>query len=469
MYRPFQKRFLKAALAPGIDTACLSLPRGNGKSWLAGELAARVLTESSDLWRPRTESVLCAASLEQARIVHRFAREILEPTGAYRFLDSHTRIGITHKATNTRLRVIGSNGKTAMGLVNTPWVIADEPGSWETNGGTLLHDAIQTAQGKPGSPLRVLYIGTLAPARDGWWRQMVDGGSAASTHVTLLQGRADRWRDLREIRRVNPLTAIDDRFLKKLIEERDAARRDTRLKARFLSYRLNLPTADESEVLLTVEDWKRVLARPVPDADGAPMVGLDLGQNRAWSGAVSLWPNGRCEALAIAPGIPSLADQEKRDLVPAGTYRRLFDLGILHVVDGLRVPPVAAVVNLIRQRWGRPRVLVTDFFRLADLKDNARGIRIETRRTRWSESGFDIRSLRKIALDGPLAIGQPDAALVEASLAFAMVKNEEGNERLVKRGTNNTARDDVAAALILAAGARARRPAKPRGRYLGKA
>ena len=31
---------------------------------------------------------------------------------------------------------------------------------------------------------------------------------------------------------------------------------DLRLKARFLSYRLNVPTADESEVLLTVEDFK---------------------------------------------------------------------------------------------------------------------------------------------------------------------------------------------------------------------
>ena len=34
--RPFQKRFIKEAIRPGIDTATLSLPRGNGKSWLAG-------------------------------------------------------------------------------------------------------------------------------------------------------------------------------------------------------------------------------------------------------------------------------------------------------------------------------------------------------------------------------------------------------------------------------------------------
>ena len=139
--RPFQERFIKAATAPGIDTAALSLPRANGKSWLAGYLCARILTPDDRLFRRGTESVLCAASIEQARIVFRFAREVLEPTGAYRFLDSHTRIGITHKETNTKLRVIGSNGRTAMGLVGCPWAVCDEPGSWEVNGGTLLHDA----------------------------------------------------------------------------------------------------------------------------------------------------------------------------------------------------------------------------------------------------------------------------------------------------------------------------------------
>jgi hypothetical protein len=49
----------------------------------------------------------------------------------YRFLDSSTKIGITHKPTMTRLRVISNNGKTALGLVGVPLVVADEPGSWD--------------------------------------------------------------------------------------------------------------------------------------------------------------------------------------------------------------------------------------------------------------------------------------------------------------------------------------------------
>ena len=266
--RAFQKRFIREATRPGVDTAALSVPRGNGKSWLAGHLAARLLSPTDKLFRSGTESVLVAASIEQARIVFRFAREVLEPRGGYRFLDSHTRIGIVHKATNTRLRVIGSNARTAVGLVDCPMVIGDEPGAWEARGGQMMHDAISTAQGKPGSPLRAVYIGTLAPSLSGWWHDLIDDGSHGSTFVQALQGNPEKWARWAEIRRCNPLTAVSADFRKKLLEERDAARRDSRLKARFLSYRLNVPSADEARVLLTVEDWELVCAREVPERAG---------------------------------------------------------------------------------------------------------------------------------------------------------------------------------------------------------
>ena len=101
-----------------------------------------------------------------------------------------------------------------------------------------------------------------------------------------------------EIRRCNPLANIDAGFRKRLLLERDAARQDSRLKARFLSYRLNVPSGDESEMLLTV--WligNRSKGGEVPPRAGKPMVAADLGGGRAWSAAVSLWPNGRLEGL----------------------------------------------------------------------------------------------------------------------------------------------------------------------------
>ena len=463
--RPFQRRFLKAALRPEVDTAALSLPRGNGKSWLAAHLLTRCLTPGDELHVPGAEYLLCAGSIEQARLCFRFTRADLEPTGEYRFLDSATRIGITHKASNTRLRVLSSNGRTAMGIVGCPLLVADEPGSWEVVGGELMHDAIQTAQGKPGSALRVVYIGTLAPARAGWWHDLIRAGSTGSTHVTALQGDPDKWDRWPEIRRVNPLTAISAAFRRKLIEERDAARRDSRLRARFLSYRLNVPTGDESQMLLAVSDWQRVEARPVPERAGRPVVGVDLGGGRAWSAAVAIWRNGRIEAVAVAPGVPDIDAQERRDRVPRGTYAALLDTGALTVAAGKRVPPVSALAERVLT-WC-PEAIICDRFRLGELQDATAGrVRVVPRVARWSSAAEDIRGLRRMALDGPLAVVPEFRALLRASLSVATVKtDDQGSVRLVKRGTNNTARDDVAAALLLAAGAVSRMPAPRRLRW----
>ena len=465
----FQTAFLAGAFAPEIRTAIFSLPRGNGKSFLAAHALTRCLTPGDVLHVPGSEYLLCAASIEQARLCYRFVRTALEPTGEYRFIDSATRIGITHLASNTRLRVLSSKGKTAMGIVGCPLLVADEPGSWETIGGELLHTAIQGAQGKPGSPMKVLYTGTVAPSRSGWFADLVERGSHKSVFVQSLQGDLSKWDKWSEIRRCNPLMSAFAESRSVLLDERDEARRDPRLKARFLSYRMNRPSMDESSTLLTVEDWQNVLKRPVPDAEGRPIVGVDLGQGRAWSAACGVWRSGRVEVLAVAPGIPSLADQEKRDRVPPGTYQRLVDSGALHVADGLRVPKPGQLVELVNERFGRPALILCDRFRLPELMDCANGCRIVPRSSRWSEAAADIRALRSMAADGNLAVEDRSRAILTASLAVTTIKNDDsGSFRMVK-DSSNCGRDDVSAALLLACGAAARSASsRPRRIYHGK-
>ena len=466
--RPFQRRFIAGALAPGIDTAALSLSRGNGKTWLAAHILTRALSPGDALNVPGAEYLLCAASIEQARLCFRFVRAALEPTGLYRFLDSSQRIGITGPG-DTRLRVLSSNGKTAMGIVGCPLVVCDEPGSWETVGGGLMHDAIQTAMGKPGSRLRAVYIGTLAPARSGWWHDLIDDGSGGSTFVQSLRGELAKWDTWSEIRRCNPLTAISAPFRAKLLEERGKARGDSRLKARFVSYRMNRPSQDESSVLLTVDDWRAVCARPVPERDGRPIVGVDLGGGRSFSAAVAVYRSGLVDAVACAPGVPSIEAQEKRDRVPAGTYRRLVTQGTLHVSEGRRVQPVADLVQMLR-KWG-PEVVICDRFRLSELLDAMGNTRVPVvpRVSRWSEASEDIRGLRRLAKDGPLSCVPAVRGLVEAALAVSEVRSDDqGNTRLSKSGKRGqTARDDVSSALALAAGALARSPSRPKRVYLG--
>ena len=350
-------------------------------------------------------------------------------------------------------------------------MLLDEPGSYEVNSGSLSWAAVRTAMGKPGSPLRAVLVGTLSPKatyQGHWYFDLVTAGSVPGVHVQALRGDVKKWDKAAEIRRVNPLMWLFPESRAILFDERDKGRVDSAARAEFQSYRLNQPTGDEATTLLPVSDWEDVIARDVPEPEGRCVLGIDLGGGRAWSAAVAVWKNGRIEARAMAPGIPSIAKQEKRDRVSAGVYQRLVDRGVLTVADGYRVPPVAAVWSMARQWHGE--AAYCDRFRLAELQDvnTGRGrMPLVPRISRWSDSSADIRGLRRLAVDGPpaLAVDPLSRDLLTASLAVSkVVCDDSGNVRLVKRGAHNECRDDVAAALVLAAGAVSRIPVKKRGR-----
>ena len=447
--QPFQHRFIRAAYAPGIDLAAMSAPRGSGKTTFTGWLAAQAFREIE----AHQEILLVAGSIDQGRAAFRAARQCLGEDN-YRWTDSAQRCYAT-RDDGARLLLRGASGRGLQGIVNCPLCVADEPGAWKPIDGELMFDALTGALGKPDSPMRLLMVGTLAPGGipGHWWHDLCAAGEQEDTHITLFQGDPKRWDDLRHVFAVNPLARISPELRRKLRIERDRALSDPRLKAHFLSYRLNLPTGDESTRLLTVADYELALARVEALPVGRPVVGVDLGAGRAWSAAVALWRSGRCEAMAVAPGIPSIRDQEKRDKVSAGTYARLVGDG-LEIAEGLRVPPPAQLVDLIFNRWGPPARIICDRFKVSDLQDAVRGrCIVEPRVTRWSESTADIEALRKMAQDGPLAVAAGSDRLLRTALTMAMVKNDDAaNCRLAKRGFRNAARDDAAAALMLAAG-----------------
>ena len=177
---------------------------------------------------------------------------------------------------------------------------------------------------------------------------------------------------------------------------------------------------------------------------------------------------------ACAPGIPSIAEQEKS----ATGYRRaptrpLWTWAPLRVAEGLRVQPPGQLIAAAREEWGALEQVICDRFRLGELMDVVDGCPVVPRVSRWSEAAFDIRSLRRLSKDGPLSVAESSRPLLAASLAAAMVKgDDQGNTRLTKRAANNESRDDVGAALVLASGSFARSlEARPRrgSRYRGAA
>ena len=140
-HKPFQERFFRAVENPQYKTVVLSGPRSLGKTYIAAKVLERCMTPGDVLHESGKEYILGAASLEQARLTYQFIRAELEKVVdgdgkcAYRFSDSTTRLGIVHKASNTRLRAISSNAKTAFGLVNVPICVLDEPGALDIVGG----------------------------------------------------------------------------------------------------------------------------------------------------------------------------------------------------------------------------------------------------------------------------------------------------------------------------------------------
>ena len=452
---PFQRDFLSGAFTEGVDTAALSIPRGNGKSSLMALLARRSMCPGDDVYSPGAENHLVSGSIEQCRrTTFGLLREYIGQADTFRVAEQVNAAHVTRKACNTKVSVLGSNARYAQGIVRAHIILCDEPGAWETLGGAAMNTAIQTALGKPESELRVIYVGTLAPATAGWWHDLVARGSHDSTYVMSLVGDSDRWAEDEEIARCNPLMWKYKRSRKKLLLERDEARDDPAKHAEFLSFRLNLPTADSTTKLIPVDDWKRTLARPVPPRKGTPVVGIDLGAERSLSAAVAIYPNGRAESIAMTPGLPSIDAQEQRDQVPPGTYRELVSRGVLTPDEGHRKSDATLFSRMVFDRW-KPRVVLADVARFSELQDSGIPVRLVKRPNSWMAAGEDVRAVRKVAADGPLAVADDGSReILEMSIRVTTVKDDgRGNVRIVKLTRSHRDRDDPAAALAVAAGA----------------
>ena len=205
---PFQKAFVDAVEREEdpVDSSVLSVPRGNGKSWLCGKLIARSLTPGDVLHEKGVENILVSASRAQAAIVLDFARQAMAEDAGVRWRAD----GAIHVDTRARVRIISSDSKRALGLgASVRLIVADEPGAWGPTAGRRLWDAILTSLGKRRTTL--IAIGTLAPAAltgpASWWPSFVASGSGDGRHISLLQANADEWRNFSEVLRVNPVSA----------------------------------------------------------------------------------------------------------------------------------------------------------------------------------------------------------------------------------------------------------------------
>ena len=453
---PWQKRIIRAVLETPLT--CLSTPRGQGKSTLAAGLIAECLTPGSRFHRPDSEAIIVAGSVAQARrTTWGLLRPLLRALPNVRIHDTPQDCHALHQPSGARVAVMASNSDRALGLVGCPLVIGDEPASWGINGEHLF-DAVSGALGKPGPPMRFFMVGTQSPHRDtDWWPELCASGDGADRRVFLYQTDPEKWHDTRELQKANPLKWAFPDTRARLLRERDEALASPAKAGSFMRWKANLPGGDPQTELLSPASWAAVLAREPAAADGRPTCGIDLGTAPSWSAAVPVWPSGRMDALGLAPGLPGLDAQERRDRAPRGLYERLVASGALLVAHDRRAPTVRQLVDEVWRRW-QPRVIVADRVRANELRDAVAGrCRVVLRIARWSEASEDIGSFRRWSMDGGGTVAPGARALLTYSIGAARIRQNDGGDlaRLDKRGgaASMRRRDDVAAASIFAAGA----------------
>ena len=463
---------MRGAFAPDVQSAALSVARGNGKTALLSGIAAATL--DGPLAVPRGETVIAASSFEQARIafehVVAFMGDKLHDKRRWKVWDTAQQARIEDRQTGARVRCIGSDPRRAHGLAPV-LVLADEPSQWPETTGERMVAALRTAAGKqPHS--RFIALGTRPADAEHWFSKMLAGGADyAQSHAARVD---DPPFQRRTWRAANPSLGHMPDLEAAIRNEATQAKADPALLAGFESLRLNLGTSDtEVATLLSAGLWVAIEG----DAERAgPCVwGVDLGTSAAQSAVAAYWPESRrLECVAAFPCKPSLAERGLRDGVGA-LYVECARRAEL-ITLGQRSVDVAMLLEAAVERLGRPSRVVADRWREAELRDalDAAGVppaAFEARGMGFKDGAEDVRGFRRSCADGRVTPA-PSLLLRSAMAEARTVCDPAGNAKLSKGsqgGRRMRARDDAAAAAILAVAAGVRQPAmpKPRWRYRG--
>ena len=239
--------------------------------------------------------------------------------------------------------------------------------------------------------------------------------------------------------------------------------------AAFDALRLNLGTADTvTSVLLEAGTWARIEGDA--QREGAPVWGIDLGTSAAQSAIAAFWPaTGRLECLAAFPTEPGLPERGLRDGV-GRLYVECWKRGELIQCGGAAVD-VRELLEAALARFGHPSAVVADRWREAELRDglHAAGVpvsRLDLRGMGFKDGAEDVRDFRRACLDGRVT-PVPSLLLRSAMAEARVVSDPAGNAKLSKGtqgGRRLRARDDAAAAAILADAAGTRQASRPQQR-----
>ena len=407
---------------------------------------------------------MIASSFEQGLITYRHIKSFMRPAmeaepRRWRVQDSANRAGLEDRESGALLRVLGSDPRRLHGAAPL-LTLADEPSQWPSTQIEAMVAALSTARGKiPGS--RMIWLGTRA----------ADPGhpfeKALTDPVGYTQQHAAREEDppfqKKTWLKANPSLATMPDLLAVYRSEARRAKMDPAALQSFKALRLNMGTSDvERMSLLSAGVWASIEGEA--PAEGPVAWGADMGTTNAQSAIAAYWPDtGRLEVVAAFCDPPTLAERGLRDGV-GSTYLEMHRRGELIVTPGA----VADVPTLLREalhRFGPPDVVSADTWRKAELVEglNHAGIppsAFVLRRFGPRDGGQDVRAFRKACLTG--RVTPTVSLLMRSAMREAVTKMDDaGNASLAKQtegGRRSRARDDAAAAAILAVAVGSRRP-----------
>ena len=467
---PFQKMFIRGALARGTDVAVLSVGRGAGKSTLSAGLALAHLLGITDS-QPRREVILAARTRDQAKIAWQFVMGLslslpTEQQERIKFRRSPV-LEIEFEGEHV-VRCIAADAKGALGAGPT-MVIMDERAAWPADRGDELEAALLTATGKRSA--RTIIISTSAPDDANAFSRWLDDereGVYRQEHRPAPGLPADDWDSLLI---ANPGVAYgvgpSQEWL--LASARRAIARGGHALSSFRNLNRNeRVAADNRDVLLTVDQWLACETDRLPARAGPVVVGLDLGGSASMSAFAAYWPEtGRLEVRGTFAGKPSLIDRGAADGV-SGRYQDMRDRGELSVLGAATVPPAEWIATILRHIEGETiAAVVADRYRQAEVGEalDKAGVRAPVI---WRGMGFrdgseDVERFRRACFDGE--VRSAASLLMRSALADAVcLTDPAGNAKLAKG--RSLGRIDAAAATVLAVAegarikARGARPAR---------
>ena len=468
---PFQREFVRGALAKDVQTGVLSIGRGNAKSALSAGIALGALLGEWDA-QPAREILIAARTRDQARIAWDFAAQFALglPEDVQERLtfrrSPRLEIEFEDERGSHFLRAIAADGRSILGSAPT-LVLMDERGHWPADKGDELEHALMSGLGKRGG--RALIISTSA-ADDkhpfSVWLDEEAPGVYRQEHRPAPGLPAD---DLDSLREANPGAkhGIGSSLEWLQGQARRAIARGGSTLTSFRLYNRNERVSGETrDMLLTVDEWAACEVASVPPREGEVVVGIDLGGSASMSAASFYWPSsGRLEAFATFPGNPTLADRGATDGV-GGRYEEMRERGELFTLGDRTVPVAPWLAEVMRHIEGEPiAAMVMDRFKEGELTEamDKAGVRapVVWRGMGFRDGGEDAERFRRAAYDGRVRTA-PSLLLRSAFADTVCLRDPSNNIKIAK--ARSMGRIDAAAATVLAVAEGARRAARPSGK-----